>query len=509
MKSRVKVTQKETFNLICKAVDKTVDFIKPTYGPASNKVIISKVTHAMVVDDGVQIARDLELADSNENAIMKLVRETAIKTNDRVGDGTTGALIIVQAIMKQVAKLKAKKRNGREIEKELKQGFIEAKKQLICRAKPVKTHDELLKVSRISFDDEIISEKIADAWNELGKDGILTIDRSDTMETSVELKEGIRINRGYISPYMVTNPDRMEALIEKPYILFTDYRLTEAKDVIGVMEKLLAKKITNLVIVAENIEQTALATLVVNKMQGKFNAVAVNAPSGDNKTNLLEDMAIMCGGKVFSDTKGNKIEDAEIEDLGRADRFIAKRTESTIVGPKGDENEITKVIEDLKKSKSFETHKGTIDLIEKRIAKFSNKVGVIKVGAATENEANALRYKVEDAVNATRSAFQGGIIAGGGIALLNIETSSKLLNDALKVPFEQLKYNVGLKNHRGLMEEEAINVVTGEIGYWHDIGVMDPVDVLIAQIESAVSIASLLVTVTGLLVENPQQIRQE
>ena len=528
---KIKVIQKEGFEVICSAVDKIVNLISPTYGPAGNKVIISKVTHGAVLDDGVQIARDLELSDPSENAVMKVVRETAIKTNDRVGDGTTGALIILQAIIQEVAKMSV--RNGRKIEKELKQGFKEAKEQLLAEAKPVVTQNDLLAAARISFDDEEISEKIADAWYKLGKDGILTVDRSDTMKTEVVLKEGITINRGYISPYMITNGDRMEAVVEKPIILFTDYRLTEAKDVVGIMGKLLKEKITNLVIIAENIEQSALATLIVNKAQGKFSCVAVNAPAGENKTNLLEDMALMCGGKLFSEKKGDKIEDANVEDLGRADKFIAKSNESTIIGPKGDQEAIKKAIEELKSAKELEEKENVKEIIGKRIANFTNKVGVIKVGAATENEAKALRYKVEDAVNATRAAYRGGVVAGGGIGLLSLDTSSKLLNNALKVPFEQLKENVGmvkykkeisLKNlfvegkllklvkepaHRRLNEGEAINVVTEEIGPWQEVGVVDPVDVLIAQIEGAVSIATLLVTTSGMIVENPQHLRQE
>lgn len=504
---KVKVTQRDSFEVIMSAVNKTVNLIKPTYGPASNKVIISKVTHAIVVDDGVQIARDLELEDPNENAVMKVVRETAIKTNDRVGDGTTGSLIILQAIMQEVEKMTV--RNGRKIEKELKAGFEEAKAQLLSEAKAVTTLEELTKVARVSFDDETIAKEIAEAWHKLGKDGILAVDRSDTMETTLEMKEGININRGYISPYMVTNPERMEAVLEKPYILFTDFRLTEANDVIGIMEKLMAKKIISLVIVAENVEQSALSTLIVNKMQGKFITIAVNAPAGDEKTQALEDMAIMCGGKVYSEAKGDKLEEVEIEDLGRADKFVAKRDESTIIGPKGNFANIVKAINDIKKARKIETNERIRETMLKRIARFGNKVGVIKVGAATENETKALKYKVEDAVNATRSAFQGGVVAGGGVGLANIKTSSDLLNNALQVPFKQLMANMGILDNQPLEKGKALNVVTGDIGPWEEIGVMDPTEVLIAQIEGAVSIASLLVTTSGLLVEDPEYLKRE
>jgi len=475
--------------------------------PSSNKVIISKVTHGFVLDDGVQIARDLELNDLVENAVMKIVRETAIKTNDRVGDGTTGALIMLQAIIEEVSKFKNK--DGRKIEQELKKGFKECEKQLLAKAQLVETQEELLKVARISFDDEKIAKLIADAWFKLGKDGVLTVDRSSTMETIVELTDGIKINRGYLSPYMITDPQKMEGVIEKPYILITDLRLTEVNDVIKIMNQLAKKEILNLVIIADNVEQNALSTLVINKMQGKFNTIAINAPAGDNQTALLEDIATMTGGKFFSQKKGDKIDTATIENLGRADRFIASRTESVIIGPRGNEEEINKIKADLSKAIEGEKLEAQKNELKKRLAKFSNKVGVIKVGAPTENEVNALRYKIDDAVNATQAAFKGGVVCGGGLSLARLNTSSGLLNKALQAPFKHLKNNVGRDDDDLIKENEALNVVTGEIGEWMKVGVMDPVDVIIAQIESAISIASLLVTVSGLVVEEPKQIKQE
>lgn len=504
--SRVTIVEKNVFEIIKSAVDKTVNLIRPTFGPASNKVIIAKVTHGMVVDDGVQIARDLELEDPVEHAIMKVVRETAIKTNDRVGDGTTGALIMLQAIIEEIAKLPHP--DGRKIEKELKAGFEECKTQLFKMAKPIKTKEELLKVALVSFDNEKIAKLIADAWYELGVEGVLTVDRSGTMESFTELTEGIKIDTGYLSPYMITNPARMEAVVEKPYILLTDYRLTEVNDVINIMNQLVAKQILNLVIIADNIEQNALATLIVNKMQGKFNTIAINAPKADT-INMLEDMGIMTGGKVFSQKKGDKIDQATIADLGRAERFIARRTESVIIGGRGKKSEIAKAIADLNIAINFETNAGTKRNLQQRLTKLTNKVGVIKIGAPTENEVNALRYKTEDCINATHAAFKGGVVAGGGIALAHLKSSSELLNAALQAPFRQLKLNCGVDKHRTLTKDEAINVVTGEIGGWQKVGVMDPVDVLIAQLESAISIASLLVTTSGLIVEAPKHLKQE
>lgn len=506
MTNKVQVIQKDTFDVIKSAVDKTVDLIKPTFGPASNKVIISKLTHGFVLDDGVQIARDLELENPAENAVLKVIRETAIKTNDRVGDGTTGALILLQAIISEVSK--SNNFNGRAIEQDLKKGAEECKKQIEEMSEPVETREDLFKVAMISFDDEKIAKLIADAWYDLGKDGVLTVDKSQTMETYVDLADGIDIKSGYLSPYMITNAQRMESLIEKPYILITDYRLTEVKDVLEIMNKLLEQKITSLVIIADNVEQSALATLVVNKMQGKFNSVAIATPRGKNSVNL-EDIALMTGAKLFSEKKGDKLESATIEDLGRADRFICREKESIIVGPRGDKEKTESAINDLTTAAQNEPDETKRKEIESRVARFKNKIGVIKVGAATENEANALKYKVEDAVNATQSAFKGGVVAGGGVTLTRLKTSSKTLNEALKVPFRQLLDNTGIKLDHELQDNEAYNAVTMKSGNWKEVGVMDPANVLKAQIQSAVSIAGLLVTTKGMIVERPKHLKEE
>lgn len=502
IEEKIRLIQRDTFDVIQSAVNKTVDLIKPTYGPSSNKVIISKQLHKLVVDDGVQIARDLELNDPAENAVLTVIRETAIRTNDRVGDGTTSSMIMLQGIINEVAKIS--NRDTRKIEKELKKGFEEAKKILLGMSKKISTKEELEKVARISFDDPTISKLIADSWFKLGKDGVLTVDRSGTMETFVDITEGVQIDRGYISPYMITNPQRMEAVIEKPYILLTDYRLTEASDIFPIMEKLALKKITNLVIIAENIEQSALATIIVNKMQGKFNVIAVNAPfSGSERTVFMEDVALMTGAKFFSAGKGDKLEDAEITDLGRADRFMATRDSSVIVGPKSKKGVITEAISNLNSSLAIAKDDKDKKEYTKRLARFNNKIGVIKVGAATENEERALRYKVEDAIHAVHAAFKGGVVPGAGLGLARVKTSSRILNEALKQPHTQLCNNVGIDTQFELKNDEAFNAVTEKKGNFMEVGVMDPVDVLIAGVESAVSISSLLITSKGMIVENP------
>lgn len=515
--AEIKVIQKDAWENIVEAVNETVNFIKPTFGPASNKVIISKQMYGNskpVLDDGVQIARDLEFTDPIKNAVLNVIRETAIKTNDRVGDGTTGALIMLQAIINEVAKRTHK--DGQKIEKELKAAFEQAKTQLRKMSKSIKTKEELLKVARISFNNPEVADIIADTWYKIGKEGMLTVANSQTMETFAEMAEGLKLDRGYISPYMVNN-NRMECVFENPKILLTDFRLTEVNDILPIMNVLVSNTnsrgqqspITKLVVICENMEQNALGTAIINKMQGKFELLAISQPAGENLVNDLEDMAIMLGAKVFSMKKGNKLDEATIDDLGSCERIISRRNETVLVGPKGDKKAVESAIKTLRTAILTAADERERKSYEQRLAKFSSKIAVLKIGAPTENELNTLRYKVDDAIHATHEAFKNGVVCGGGLALSRIKTSSELLNNALQVPFRQLKDNVGLEDHRDLKDEEAINVVTGKIGNYLEVGVMDPVEVLIAQVESAISIACQLITTSGMIVEIPPKPKTE
>ncbi len=505
--TKVLITTKDPFDVIVSAVKQAGAAVRPTYGPASNKVIIDKQMYGMVVDDGVQIMRDLQFSDPNENAVLKVIRETAIKTNDRGGDGTTGSMILLQEIVTGVADLS--KRDGHKIATELKKAGKEAVTQLREQTKKISTKEELVKVARVSYDDEEIAETIASTWHKVGPEGTVTVEGSVTSKTLSEMSDGMSFKRGYISPYMVTDGSRMEAVIEKPYILITDYRLTEASDVLPIMEKLAAKKILNLVIIAENIEGSALATLVLNKMQNKFNTLAINAPGDYNRSIMLDDMAKLLGAKVVSQEKGDKMEKVEIADLGRAQRIVSKRDSTLIIKPKGEGAVIKKCIADLKTMLLTEQDENMKVGYRMRLGIFTNQVAIIKVGAETENEQKAKKYKVEDAVNSVKSAFRGGVVPGAGIALANIRTSSDLLNRALARPHRQLFENMGIGEMPELKKGDAFNVVTGETGPWMKVGVLDAVDVLIAGLESAVSIASILCNVTGMIVEVPPEPKRE
>lgn len=499
----IHIEQDKTFDIIKRSVDKLVNLVRPTYGPASNKVIISRLTHRMIVDDGVQIARDLELSDPMENAVVQSVKEVAIRTNDRVGDGTTSSLIVIQAILSEVAK--KRKWSGRKIEQELKLAVGEVAEQLRAQSRQIKTQEELEKVARVSYDDETIAKMISSLYFKLGKDAIITVDKSPTLETVSELSDGVTINRGYISPYMIANPERMETVLEKPYILVTDYRITEPGDIIPLMTKMAEQNKRELVIIAENVEQSALATLIVNKIQGKFFTVAINAPTDGDRKVALEDIALMLGARMFTESKGDKIEDATVDDLGRATRFICRREESVIIEPKGKKAEIATAITSLREAVKAEPDERRRKEIERRLARFENTIAVVKVGAPTENEQKALKYKVEDTVNAVREAFKGGVVPGAGLSLAALKTSSPILNEALKYPARQLRENMDLDGEPDLRKDHVLNVVTGEVGTFMDVGVADPVEVLIAGVESAVSIASILLTSSGMIVEAPKE----
>ena len=506
------ISNKEIFGVIQSAVNRMVDFIKDTFGPASNKVIIDRPTHCMIVDDGVQIGRDFQLPLPEENAIVKIIREVSGKTNDRVGDGTTGALIILQAIINEVAR--KRKIDGRKIEIELKKGLEEAKKQLLSSVAKIKTKEELKKTALISYDNEEIAEIVANLYFKHGKDVVITVEKSPAMKTESVESEGLKIDRGYISPYMVTNPQRMEAEIEKPYILITDLRLTEFGDILPIMERLVKENKRDLVIIAENIEGSALATIVINKIKGEFNVVAINAPSsGKDRTVFLNDIALMTGAKMFSSEKGDKlpktIEEVNLDDLGKAAKFICKQNESIIMGPKGQKADIAYNISALKQSIENEKNENSKEQMKLRLARFTNKIAVIKVGAMTENERTALKYKTEDAVNSVRAAYKNGVVAGAGLSLARIKTSSELLNEALKYPYRQLCENMGMDVAPLGKDGEALNVVTGKRGNYMEVGVMDPVDILIAGVESAISIASLLLTSSGMIVEYPKEHGEE
>ncbi len=499
----IRIEHKGSFQIILSAIRKMTDFIAPTFGPAANKVIIDRPMYRMVVDDGVQIARDFELSDTAENAVVRIIKEVAIKTNDRVGDGTTGSLIMLRAIMDEVAKQNNK--DGRLISGELKKAAEEAKNQLLSLARKISKREDIERVARISFDNPEIASLISNLLIKIGKDGVITLEQSNTMSTISERQDGIEFNSGYISPYMITDPQRAEANFTNPYILVTSYRLTNANDVIPIMNALMAQGKRELLIIADNVESDALATLVVNRMQGKFIAVAVQSLQGEDKQQFLEDICVLTGATLFTETKGNRIDQATIESLGKASRAIVRQRKTTIVGGKGRKVDIEKAKQNIHAQLESNPREGEKSELNIRLARFINGVAVIKVGAPTEAEQKSLKYKVEDVINATKAAMRGGVVAGAGMALNRLTTSSPILNKALKSPWNQLMANAGIDDLTYVKSNDVLNIVTGESGDYFKVGVIDPVEVLIAQIESAVSIASILITSHGILVEEKDE----
>ena len=350
--TEVSLVQDKTFDTIMSATNKLANFVKPTYGPAGNKVIISKLMYNMVVDDGVSAAREFELLDPAEQAVVKVIREVAARTSDHAGDGTTGAIIVYQAIMNEISR--KSNRSGRKIVAELKKGFEELRTQLKASARPIETKEDLKKVARISFDNEVVADMIADIFSKLGKDAVVTVEKHPGMDIVSKVNEGLSFERGYISPYMANN-ERLECELDNPLFIVTDYRLTEVGDLIPIMNKMAEANKRKLVIIAENVESHALSTLIVNKLQGKFESVAICAPHSADRTITLEDMALMLGAKMFSMNKGDKLEKATLEDLGSCDHITVRRNETIISGPKGDKANIAVAITTLRAS--IETEK--------------------------------------------------------------------------------------------------------------------------------------------------------
>lgn len=472
-------THQEVKDIIFKATNALVDFVSPTYGPASNKIIMQSGRMIQAIDDGVETSRHFELSDECENAVVRLIQEVAEKTNQRVGDGTTSSLILLQALMKEI---KEDKRPAREVIKELTLGVEDFNKQITKLARKIKTKKDLKQVAYISFNNDKIAEIIAETLFELGPEGIVSIEESKSLETVHSIVKGLQFPRGYASSYFINNPDKAECVLEKPYILVTDREIYDPKELVPIMNKAIAGGNRQVVIVADDVRGEALGTLVINFVKGIGLFPAVKAPYYSNdKYDFLEDLAELTGANFKVAHTNKKLEDLELEDLGTAERIVITKDSTTIVGGNG------KGLEDhLKKlSAVAETIDSDLkrDKIKERVAKLTSGVAVIKVGGTTENEMRALRYKVEDSVNATKIAYKEGVVKGAGVTLGEIKTSSEILNRALKYPHRQLLEN---------LEVESLEV--GE-------EIIDPVAVLIAGVESAVSIVSLLINTKGILVD--------
>lgn len=530
--SKVIKFNEEARKSLKKGIDTVADAVKITLGPRGRNVVLDKSYGGpTITNDGVSIAKEISLKDKFENMGAEIVKEVATKTNDIAGDGTTTSVILTQAIVSEGMKHTTMGVNAMLLRAGIEEATQEAIKSLKSIAKPIKSKDEIRQVATISAESEEIGKIIADTIDKVGKDGVVTVEESQSIGIDSEVVEGLEFDRGYVSAYMITNAERMEAEYKDVPILITDKKISTIKEILPLLEKIAQSGKKDLVIIADDVDGEALTTFVVNKLRGGFNVLAVKAPGyGDKKKEILSDIATTIGGKVVSEELGLKLENADLNVLGRASKVIATKDKTIIVDGKGKKADINARITQLKKQKQSTDSKFDAEKIEERIAKLSGGVAVIKVGAATETEMKYLKLKIEDAVNATKAAIEEGIVAGGGSALihaarklqeteLTISLSEKqlgysILLKALTAPLKQIAINAG-KDDGSVIVDKVLKSNEETVGYdalsdkifknMLEKGIIDPVKVTRTALENAASAASILLTTEVAIAEEPKE----
>jgi chaperonin GroEL len=514
-----------------RGVDVVADAVKTTLGPRGRNVAIDKKFGSpTVTHDGVTVAKEIELKDPFENMGAQLLKEAATKTNDVAGDGTTTATVLAQAIVTEGLKVVAAGANAMLLKRGLDKGAEALVTAIRSAATPVRDRADIAHVATNSAADREIGDLIAEVMEKVGKDGVITVEESKGVAFEKEYTEGMQIDRGYISGYMVTNVERQEAELDEPYILITDKKISSIQEVLPVLEKVL-QVTKNLVIVAEDVDGEALATLVVNKLRGTINVLAVKAPGfGDRRKAMLQDIAILTGGTVISEEVGRKLDSATVQDLGRARKVVSTKDETTFVEGRGDEGAIRARIDQIRAQIETTTSDFDREKLQERLAKLAGGVAVIKVGAATEPELKEKKHRVEDALSATRAAVEEGIVAGGGVSLVNAiaaldnvklahedeRIGVTILRRALEEPLRILARNAGedgaviISNVRRLQQEKGdktlgYNVLTGEYGSMIEQGIIDPVKVTRSAVQNAVSIAGMILTTEALITDLPEE----
>jgi chaperonin GroEL len=511
-------------------VDALANAVKTTLGPKGRNVAIDKKFGApTVTHDGVTVAKEIELEDPFANMGAQLLKEAATKTNDVAGDGTTTATVLAQAVVHEGLRNVAAGANPMLLKQGIDLGSDKVVEMLKSMAKEVRGKEDIAQVAAISAADKEIGNLIADVMEKVGKDGVITVEESRGLQFETEFTEGMQIDRGYSSAYFVTNPERMEAELDEPYILITDKKVSAVADILPVLEKVL-QVTKNFMIISEDVDGEALATLVVNKLRGTINVLAVKAPGfGDRRKEMLRDIAVLTGGQVISEEVGRKLDSATIEDLGRARRVVSTKDETTIVEGYGEEAEIKGRIEQIKAQIEQTTSDFDREKLQERLAKLSGGVAVIKVGAATETELKEKKHRVEDALSATRAAVEEGIVPGGGVSLINaidslndldvegdIRTGVMILRRALEEPLRGIAANAGLdgavvvETIRRLQKEKndpaiGYDVIREEYGNMVEWGVIDPVKVTRSAVENATSIAAMILTTEALISDKPEE----
>lgn len=506
-------------------INKLADTVKVTLGPKGRNVVLDKgFGSPTITNDGVTIAKEIDLEDKFENMGAQLIKEVATKTNDNAGDGTTTATVLAQTIVNEGVKNVVAGANPMAIRRGLEKGAKAIVEHLKENKKDVTGKEKIAQVASISAGDETIGALIADVMDMVGKDGVITVEEGNTLTLEKEVVEGMQFDNGYISAYMMTDASRMEAVYDEPYILLTDKKISSLQEIVPVLEKVAQSGRKELVIIAEDVEAEALATLVLNKLRGTFNTLAVKAPGfGDRRKAMLADLAILTGGKVISEETGSKLEDTELADLGQARKVVADKEKTTIVDGKGEAKAIKERIAQLRLEAEKASSEYDKEKIEERLAKLSGGVGVIKVGAATEVELTEKKHRIEDALSATKAAVAEGIVAGGGLALVEAiktldnvkvdneeEVAIRILRRALEEPMRQIASNAGVdgavvieqikKSEKGI----GYNAASGKYVNMIKEGIIDPVKVTRSALENAVSVASMVLTTEAAVTDKPE-----
>jgi chaperonin GroEL len=511
---------------------KAFDAVKVTLGPKARYVVLDKGFGAPEIsDDGVSIVKEIELKDKVENLGVEILKEVAEKTSDKAGDGTTTAMVLTYAIASEGVKNVAAGAHPLAIRRGLQKGLKAVVEELKRLSKPISKKEEIAQVATIAALDSEIGKMIADTISEVGKDGVITVEESKKFGLEREVVKGLQFDRGYVSPYMITDPERMEAVLEEPYILVTDKKISALTEILPVMEKVAQTGKKNLLIIADEIEGDALATLVVNKIRGVFNGVAVKAPGfGERKKEMLQDIAIVTGAQVISEELGLKLENIRLEQLGRARKVVVEKEKTTIIEGKGKKEEIEGRIKQIKEEIKRTESEFDREKLQERLAKLAGGVAVIKVGAATEIEQKAKQRKTENALNATKAAIEEGILPGGGVGLLRAQkaleklekelegdekTGVLILKKALEFPIRQIAENSGFDG--GVVVSEVkkkegnygFNAQTQKFEDLVEAGVIDATKVVRTSLENAVSAASMLLTTEAVVAEEPEKEKKE
>lgn len=515
-----------------RGMDILAQAVVTTLGPKGRNVALDKKWGApTITHDGVTVAKEIELQDPFENMGAQLLKEAATKTNDIAGDGTTTATLLAHVLIEEGMKNVAAGANPML----LKRGILAAAEAVAAALKEaaveVTTREDIANVAAISAQDREIGELIAEVMEKVGKDGVVTVEESKGLAFETEYVEGMQFDRGYISAYFMTNSDTMEAVIEEPYILIYDKKISAAQDLVPILEKMMQRGSRNLVIIAEDVDGEALATLVVNKLRGLLNCVAIKAPGfGDRRKAMLQDIAILTGGHVITEEEGRKLESATLEDLGRADKVIASKDETTIVNGHGEEAMIKARIDQIKKEIEVSTSDYDKEKLQERMAKLVGGVAIIRVGAATETELKEKKHRVEDALSATRAAVEEGIVPGGGVALINAiaaldsvhmdypdeQTGVTILRKALEMPIRRIAENAGMDGAVILAETRrkqaeqgdthiGYDVITGEYVDMLKAGIIDPAKVTRGALLNAASVAAMVLSTEALITDIPEK----